>query len=460
MNLKKTSFLALFLLVLLGYLYFFELPKDEAVKTKRDPLASLTDSEISSVTIKNSSEVFTITQSKPSSEKKELSDDEFAHWSFVGWEGVPVDGKAIKSFLSSLRNLGIKDPLPKEEIETDRTIYGLHAPSIEVTISGDAIKKTLIIGKEVEFLSKKYAQFLDSPFELYLLPVFKIQEIEKKKEDLRLKNFFDFTEPKLKEISYSFKGNEVTLQKEEKGWVTLGAQKYKASSEKVSAIIKEIQEITSSSIVGTGKEVSEASFGLNEPHLKISVKDNDGKITEIRLQRRKISEPENKMGMEAVVFSTNLYPGVISEFKSNPSERIALLVSDLRDKKLSSFTQFDIKKATIEESGKAPVVIALEGKEWSVDGQKGDSVFISDYFSKISSIEAVSFIDGEALQGTPLLKLTLELESGNKSEIFVEKLSDERILFRGEAVGVISEDALKTLVPKKDTLLSGNKADT
>lgn len=454
MSLKKTSLLALLLLCLIGYIYAYEIPKEQSTKSHRDPLSQLEDSQISSLTINSSGEMFSLVNVHPENEKNSSTIDA-KNWSFKEWSGVPVDGSSLKSFLNGLRNLGLQSPLPKDEVESDRSLYGLHAPTLQVVVEAKGIKKTLLIGKEVEYLSKKYAQFLEEPSELYLVPAFKVQEINKKKEDLRLKKFFNFTESKTKEITYTPPdGSLTTLKKNDSLWMVETSQgQFKASQEKVSSIIKELNDIQSTSIL-SASEGERVFSSTTSPLLKVSLKNSDDKAVEITLQRKNLSEAPNKMGIEPVVFITSAYPGIYSEYNSNPVQRIALSVTDLRDKKLMSFSQFDSTEAVIEENGKAPIHLSSNDQGWKVDEEKGDPVFILDFLSKYASAEAIAFVDaGKEESGTLVLKTSLTLKSGVKKEVSVERLSDGRILFVGDQRGIISEETLKGLFPKKETLL-------
>lgn len=464
MSFKKTL---LFLLILAGvfsYIYFVEFPNEEAKKASVSLLGGAIPKEIREVSIVNNNENITLTSNLPqksfSKEEKAklrlepLSKEEQASWKIKGMESVPVDGTALSTYLSTLADLNLGEPLPKDEIGSDLKPFGLEAPTFSISIKTDGKEKKALFGKESEYLSKRYVKF-EGDDAIYLVQTYQLSSLSKTKEDFRRKKLLELTEPELETLILKRDGNEIELTQDpiEHSWKITKPILAVAGRLPIGSLIKELNELSATTLAEFGDAVAEEKYGLNNPDVEITIKEKGKDPYKVKIARKDKSTPAPSSADEDVYLRvSNL--GFVGETKPNPSFRVAPALKDLREKNQFVFNVYKTNKAIISEKGKPDLVLEKKNDEWWVGDKKGDGVFVNDYLQKLSRTEAIRFPESSISISDPVMTINVFLKDGGSKVLKIgDALPEGGRLAHAVEMFVMDSKAYEGLIPRVETLL-------
>ena len=264
MRLSHTLILAVILVVLGGYVYFFELQKGE--KGKPDRLLNFKEDEAASVVL-----------SYPEREIQLLREPS-GKWKLTQPLQAGADGSAVRSILSALSASEIKRTLEKKPGPDDIKSFGLDRPAVKVslTLKNGLTLPSLIVGAKTPLGDSAYVQRGSDPG-VYLTGAMLPLVLEKEPNDLRDKTVLDFPPAQVARLGIQTPEESLILTKSEKEqWTIEAPVKKNAKAAAVTGYLAALAELRAQTFVDDQpKELKK--YGLDPAALKISIDGKDGK---------------------------------------------------------------------------------------------------------------------------------------------------------------------------------------
>lgn len=208
------------------------------------------------------------------------------------WEIVePIHAKAdkwkVKGIFWNLEDLIIKEFLSPSE---DPSAYGFGRPKIRVTLWEKDIPRTLLVSEKKsseEYLFAK-SSHQDTPF---LIDPEGIQNLLKTPFDLRDLHLIFFDSRKITKLELKYPDKTILCQKKGTHWRITKPIKAAAEGTKIWDILFALEDLQFSKITPP-EEKGLSSYGLKDPHLKITLWDQKGTMVDSVAVGKKEAEGE------------------------------------------------------------------------------------------------------------------------------------------------------------------------
>ena len=439
MNTKKLLFFGVILIALIGYIYKIQIPAEEAKQEAKLWLGGAVPKEISEVTIKQGDKIFTLKNSSPvkysADEKKGDTSINIENWRLADLPEAKLDAGAVNSLVTTLTNLIIENPIPKEEQESDLSVYGLDKPSIEATTMG----KTLLVGKQSEYSAVRYLKTTASD-DIYAVSSFAYDSLAKNAKDLRNHTPISFDNNDIQSFTIHGKNGPIGVENTaESQWQITIPLSAKASSNAISEYLNQLR----------GIRVKDFFDGENKKNLSkdltvaITFKDQKTHPKPLTIT---LSGDQFMIDGENVSYST----------EGDKSFTFDKPLKDFREKKFVAIDPEQTKKLAAEFSNGEKYVLDKDSGSWKIDGAEADSAFVVDLLTSLSELEASDFATEKekALVESAELKYTFNNKtlSISKEQMFNNSKVRFAIFTDDPTVYVLTEDKYKRIARKKESL--------
>lgn len=277
-------------------------------------------------------------------------------WAIVEPEKLPADQSAIGSFLSTLASATVDQTVSPSADGQDLKQFGLDDPqaALKVETNSKPGKFTLLLGDDTPTRDGVYAQVGGNPRVVTLASYLK-SSLEKKLFDLRDKRAVTLDLDQLKKIKVFSKTTGYTLVKNPEGiWDLALPPSVRADPFTVDGLVNQLRNLSMRSVV-LEKKADTAKFGLRSPTLTVEL--TGAAATQSLVLGRK----DEEKGGNFYAVNSELDP--IFTLDSSLAGEFEKQSSDLRDKDLFSFSQFDAKRIEVTTPA-GHRVFELEGKDW------------------------------------------------------------------------------------------------
>jgi len=447
----------LFALVAL-YIYMVELPGQQRKIKQELVLGGVSAGELSEITVKNTHGTFSLVRQDGS--------DDLSAWSLAGLEKAKLEKGALNALLTALLDFRPDPDIKPIRENLDGPVFGLQEPEVHFQIvKSDGREVTIGLGNKNEYLQKRYARVSNNEF-IFLAGEDLYQAGTRSKQDLRDKAPVGFSNAEIK--SFSIKsGAEIplvfTVDDSHAWYVTKDetSTSYKASDSEVSSLLKEFRRLRADEFIDDLAD-NKGKYNLEDPAVVVTLNFKDV------LQREPIQivfSQANKQS-DDVVFTTSQYPFGY-RMNKNPLPLLSRSMTDFREKQFFSFASDLAIKAVFSGRRISDITLQQEEEGWTVNGQKGDFLFIRQLLENYSNLEAVDFIKENYTFDfdDPLIRAAITIQEG-VSEIKemtlliggqVDPADDEKGFYaRLESepdVYIISKASYRRLVPRKEALV-------
>lgn len=480
MSLRKSLFLALLLAVVAFLIFKVLLPHEESKERAGFSLGGKGEGAIEKITVQNGTGTYTLENKEIvpgqlvalDGSSDTLTTERASKWVLAGVEMGAVERASLNALLTTLVNLKLDTPIPAEEVEADRSMYGIakESPRIAVTVQGN--ETVFRLGKKNEYLSKRYVEVGEGG-PLYLVPETLYEAASKSQLDMRDRTPFETLSNDVQRLSIERDGSTVAVEKDAAaGWRIKQPGGFTASGEKVGTLLRELRTMRVAEFVEQGGSRL-AEFGLDTPFAKVTVLTGGEPTTPfvVLLSRRApAGEP------------TNLSTYVLREGAStilridgrDPIPHVVKTVDELRETQLFRFPIDLVSKVTYTESGVTPLLLQRTGSEWSVNGKPGDAPFIREALRRLSDVSASEFPREGKSFGFDAPRVLIELEfapqegtpSTRKMVVgdAVVRADGTKLHYAGvdalEEPFLLTEKALREVLPKVEALLKPETTPT
>ncbi len=340
-------------------------------------------------------------------------------WAITEPHKLPADQSAVNSLLSTLTSATVDEVASAHP--SDLKDFGLAEPAETVEVSTDSkpAKFDLLIGDDTPTSAGVYAQVAGNP-RVITLDSFMKTSLDKKPFDLRDKRAVTLNLDQLKTIRVKSQKASYTLEKNPEGvWDLVLPPAVRADRFTVDGLVSELRGLSMKSVVSERK-ANESKYGLASPELTLELSDAASSQSLVFGKKEEAGGNYYAMNSQLEPIFT-LSSGVVNRLERNPS--------DLRDKDLFAFTQFDVKRIEISTPA-GHHVLELQGKDWKQTAPKAKTEprdVMDDLLSDLRDLRADSFPQGVSIAAAGLASpaYRFDIRYGDKSEtVEVSKTKD------------------------------------
>ncbi|MBI2986095.1 MAG: DUF4340 domain-containing protein [Deltaproteobacteria bacterium] len=378
MRLRNTLLLASIFILLVAYVYFFELQKGPKEKTEK--LLNFKEGEAQSLIL-----------NYPDREIR-LRRDPQGRWKIFHPLEAAADESTISSILSALSTSEVKRTVEERPSPAGLKNYGLDRPEVKVLVSlanGLALPPVAVGAKTPVGNSVYVRRGTESG--VLLTDASLRSNLEKKLNDLRDKTILEFTEGAVKQLAIRGSTGDFALSKKEEYWFIDRPRYYRADQAEVRGLLSTVRNLSTLDFIEESP-LELKKFGLDKPRLKITVVtgEADG-VREILFGGKR----EGKDEVYAVVDSK----GTVYTLGESVLKQLEKGLTALRDKEILSARPDQMARVEIRTPKDSLVLAKGEKGQWRLDAPKKGIVkqaAVSSYLSLLSRLSAKGFADDEA----------------------------------------------------------------
>jgi hypothetical protein len=260
----NTLILAVLLIALGGYVYFFELSKGE--KGKPETLLTFKSDEVTGIDVAYPERAV------------QLQKDSSGKWKLTQPLQAGADDAAVGSLIAALAAADIKRTLEKKPSAEDLKSFGLDPPSgrISLTLKSGLTLPQLVVGAKTPLGDSAYARRGSDPV-VYLTRAALVFALEKQPNDLRDKTIVAFPPGPATRLQIQTTGPALVLVKGEKEeWTMEAPLKKTAKADAVTGYLAQLAQLKAKTFADD-QPADLKKYGLDRAALKISVDGKDGK---------------------------------------------------------------------------------------------------------------------------------------------------------------------------------------
>ena len=373
-RLSPTIVMAILLGGLGTYLYFWELPNEEAKRqeeTQAVALLTIPEQEISGLTIRSS---FLPDIS--------LEKDTEKQWMIT----VPLKTEAQKQEVEALLRALILGRVTRtlDETPTDIQPFGLKDPTLVVTVNSSTKTETITIGDSGPISSTLYAM-RDHEKKILLTNLAPKDFLNKSLMTFRNKDILDFDQSKVGRLKLTYSKQELVFYRSKKNgkdwWKIRAPLETNADQTEVKVLLLKIQDLKAIGFIDPGPDQAKTRSTFHRPAIKITL-DIQGQDRTVQLY-----QPDTSSG-EAFAMTEPNRP----IYRINP-----LLIKDLtkdlfrmRNKRLLGIEEDQIALLEIKNK-EHTYVLARQQEDWIVESQPQATInqqTVDLFLSRVISLPA------------------------------------------------------------------------
>jgi len=370
---KKLAILALLLLGLTSFVYFYEISgeeKREKARELEERLLRLEEDQIQGLTI--------VTAGRPTVVLKREGEG----WTLKEPLETPADQVTVDNLLRNLTDA--RRARTFESIGTSAGEYGLEDPPIRLTVETTDTRKVLLVGNKDYTGNELYVKFEGEP-QLFLSSGLILSSLDKELLDWRDKSILSFDRGKLQELRIQRASEKIVLVKVADQWSLKAPIEELADDGTVSGLLSTLESGRVQRFVSEGSE-DLTEFGLASPSVVVSVRE-EGQDQWRELEVGSQSEDE--------VFARNPSMPAIFTVEKDVLKDLFQDVWEFRAKEVVNVDQDEIAKITID-LGKTKIAARHEEYKWILEEPEEDKdkeVLAYKFWYPIEDIEFEAISD-------------------------------------------------------------------
>jgi hypothetical protein len=350
MNQRKSLLLLVILLVLGGYIYFVEVPREQKAAEEKKLV----------VFDKDAVEEISLTYPERSIT---LQKTEAGKWRITQPVEAEADESTVNNLITSVVDAEVKRTL--DEVPQDLTIYGLKAPVIKMklTLKGGQALPLVSLGKDTPVGFSVYAQ-KEGEQKILLLPQTLRLGLQKETKDLRDRTILTFTDDEVKKIEIRAADNEILLNKVDGNWMLEKPTPAKADTTEVQTFLSNLRSIRAQDFLEE-PILAPKDFGFAPPQLAVTLTvGNDNAQKAILLGNEK---NDDKGGKNRYLKRADLEKPLflVGDWVLRDVSKTA---TDFRDKTVAQFAQDQAAKIEVKRhDGETFTLTRGTDGKWSID---------------------------------------------------------------------------------------------
>src|ERR1051326_1754339 len=254
MKFRNTLALGALFVALLGYLYFFELPRHRSAAAAKK-LVEFKPDDVTSVTLTYPDKEIVLKKAG-------------ATWHIEKPIDVDADPTAVSNLIHAVADAEVKRTLEGESKTPE--VYGRDKPEVVVKLAladGKALP-AIRVGKAAPVGFSAYAE-LEGSGEVKVVPSVFQTGMKREVKDLRNKTVLDFQDSEVQSIDLATPESAIALVREADGWKIEKPRALGADQTEVNSLLSSLRGVRAEDFVDT--PASLADYGLDNPREKIAV---------------------------------------------------------------------------------------------------------------------------------------------------------------------------------------------
>ena len=430
---------ALVLIVLVGYLYFFEIRKQSEETKKENVFLTIREEQINEIILKYPSN--TVICQKDRGGWFVLKDS----------KRFKADEKVIRSMIENIAIMKIEKV--SSDTITDLSGFGIATPEAEVIAKTPDSEYRILIGGESPVGSGRYIR-RDNESKILLVSRGSVWEfLGKSANDLKDKQVLSLNEDKIRRIMFKWRNSSFEVERKNGNWIGKGIPDYvDIDQSRVWAILRTFINLKIDNFEDDEPE-NLGAYGLDKPSAEIDIF-QDGKPIRVLFGNKKDSgDYFIKLGSDNSVYS-------VSEFVLR---QIPEGVNDIRVRRVVKLDAEKVRGVEINR-GDNKISILKEGNKWKLGGdnsKKVDESKVGELIADIGSLEVEEFVDdnpkGLSSYGLdkPETELTV-LESDKKRTVLFGKAEKDKVYFKfadGKSVYLVGDNIISKIPSSSEELI-------
>ncbi|MSQ47050.1 MAG: DUF4340 domain-containing protein [Deltaproteobacteria bacterium] len=349
MNQRKSLLMIVILLILGGYIYLVESPREQKAAEEKK-LVTLDKDAIVEIALTYPDRAVTLKKTD-------------GKWRIIQPVEADADESTVNNLITAVIDAEVKRTL--DEVPQDLTVYGLNAPRVKMKlVLKDGKPLPLVsLGKNTPVGSSVYAQ-KEGMQKILLLPQTLRTELAKEVKDLRDRTILTFSDDEVRKIAIRAADSEIVLQKADSGWKLEKPISAKADDMEVRTFLSNLRSIRAQDFL-EDPTLEPKEFGLAPPQLEVTLTiGTDNAQKTIQLGNEKTNDNGGKtrylkrVGLEKPLFLVG--DSVLRD--------VGKTATDFRDKTVAQFTQEQAAKVEVKrQDGEAFTLTRGPDNKWTID---------------------------------------------------------------------------------------------
>jgi hypothetical protein len=402
MQFRNTIIVVILLVLVTGYVYFFEAgkPAEETVK-----LYQIKPEDISKIDLRYPDQEIELVR-QPDNK-----------WLIVKPVNTDADDTTVNNLARAIADCEVKKTVEEKPQSLDA--FGLAKPDVVVTVTvkGKGTLPGIEVGKVTPVGFAAYMKTTDKPAVLLTSSAFP-PGMKKKIDDLRDRELMTFKVEDAQRVVIEHEGEQpVELERNQDKWQIVKPQKYAADTTQVRQLLSALANAKVDAFV-TDRPASVSQYGLEKPRLSITVFSGKESSRQSLLFGNKQSEQGKdgiyvRRGERAPVYTVHGY--VLADANKNQTE--------LRDKTVLSFEPSKIQDVKVISGSKNFEIVRAPGKWQIQNGSNGsktdaDVPAVERFLDQIRDLKGLSIVEEGVKDAAkyglnaPLVQLTLDSKEG------------------------------------------------
>jgi len=434
----------MFLLALVGYLFFIEFPQEKKNQETEDQTQRLISAE--------EEKLHSLQLISPEQETH-LKKEKDGKWMILQPIRAETDERVIQQLLSTL--FLMKQTRVLENVNGDPSDFGFDFPQLKIHLNYETDesqeKETLTFGDEGPIFNTLFVK-RGSDGQIILMEKGVIHTLSKSLFDLRNKKVLPVNQSQVTQLELIFNERHFIFKKDQDSWLIQEPREIKADKGKINDILFDLESLRALGFVDSQEEKTLMQESLKIPDLKIIINEEDATFT--------VSLYKHKQEDKYIALTSKEKP--LYELSDSGLTQLTPDIFLYQDKHLLNFEKdqvSQIKVFTHEES------YQLEKKEdqWVLNGQRDEinTVSVTNFLLFLKNLEAQNLPESsvnldEAGLRPPLVKVELN-DSKKKSlgTLLMGRVLGEEIYVKGiKDLGVaLVRKSEKEEIPLKNELI-------
>jgi hypothetical protein len=347
---RKSLLMLVVLLILGGYIYFVEVPREQK-ETEGKKLVVLDKDAIAEIALTYPERAVT------------LKKTEAGKWRITQPVEADADESTVNNLISSVVDAEVKRTL--DEVPQDLTVYGLNVPVVKMklTLKDGKSLPLVSLGKDTPVGFSVYAQ-KEGEQKILLVPQTLRMGLTKEVKDLRDRTVLTFTDDEVKKVEIRAADNEIVLNKADGSWRLEKPTSAKADDAEVRTFLANLRSIRAQDFL-EDPVLESQEFGFAPPQLAVTLTIGNDSTQKTLLLGNEMSD--EKGGKNRYLKRGDLEKPLflVGDWVLRDISKTA---TDFRDKTVAQFSQDQAAKVEVKrQDGETFTLTRGADNKWAID---------------------------------------------------------------------------------------------
>ncbi len=429
----------LVLILLVGYIYFFEIRKENEKTKKENIFPSIKEEQVGGIILNYPSNMVICRK------------DGKSWFVLKDLKRFKADSKIIKSMIESFNKIRIEKVV--SENQADLSGFGLEKPQAQVIAETPEKKYRILIGGESPVGTGTYIR-LDNDSRILLVSRSSILEfLRKSANDLRDKQVLSLNEDNIKRLQFKWKDSSFEVERKNGDWIGKNIPEYiDIDGGRVWAILRTFLNLKIDNFEDDEPK-NLGAYGLDKPSAEIELFEDGKPICVLFGNKKENGDYFVKLTSNDSVYSVSEF--VLRQIPEN--------VNDIRARRIVKLDTEKVSRVEINRSDNK-ISILKKGNKWELEGEKNkevDESKVGYLLADITSLEVEGFVadNPRDLSSYGLDKPEIELtivEANKRKTLLFGKKQNKRVyakLADKNSIYMLGDDILAKLPSSNDELI-------